>query len=236
MHLSVILILVLEFGNDLGQLVLFDVAEDFAVDGHDRGQAAAADAADGFDRPFAIFGCAVDGTPDLALDSHDEVLAALEVACGSHADLDLNVAGLLEFEQVVEGYDAVDFGDWDLEPICNFKCRLARDEAEVFLYAVQDHDQVARLVFPVRDELNDVIRKDLLRRGSDVRCGSHVLVFLRLVTCAVSPGGDSAVAEPTSPKKYRSRMLVFGPICKVLIEYVVAINCLGVLLKLLACV
>ena len=42
------------FGYDGGQMVLVDLAVDFTVDGHDRGQAAAADAAHRLNREFPV--------------------------------------------------------------------------------------------------------------------------------------------------------------------------------------
>ena len=37
-------------------------------------------------------------------------LAALKVTCGSHADLDLVASRFLQFKEIIECYNTIDFG------------------------------------------------------------------------------------------------------------------------------
>ena len=123
-----------------------------AVDDGDRREAAAAEAADGLDGEHAVVGGRVDADAELLLELLDEVVAAAQVAGGAEADLDDVLAGLLELEEVVEGDDAVDLRERDLQELARLDRDRARDVAVGLLHLVQHHDQVAGLVFPFFDE------------------------------------------------------------------------------------
>ena len=78
--------------DNLGHLLGGDGAEYFAVNGNHRSKAAAADAANGFNRKFTVFGYGVEADAEDALALVDQVLSAFQVAGRTHADRDL-VAG-----------------------------------------------------------------------------------------------------------------------------------------------
>ena len=94
----------------------------------------------------------VEADPELALECLDDVVAAAQVAGGAEAYLDDVLAGLLQLEEVVEGDDAVDLRQWNVQQPGDLQRDVARDVSEGLLHLVQDHDQVAWLVLPLGDE------------------------------------------------------------------------------------
>ena len=73
-------------------------------------------------------------------------------------------AGLRELKEMVKGNYAVNLGDRNIEGVRHFKSGLTRDVTEFFLYAMQDHDQVAGFFAPFFNE------------GIDFR-GKHFFLF-----------------------------------------------------------
>ena len=88
----------------------------------------------------------------VALNLAQHIFAAPQVAGRAQADLDLIAAGLLQFEEVVEGDHAVDLGQRHIQQVGDLEGHFARDVAERLLHAVQDHDQASRAGFPLGNE------------------------------------------------------------------------------------
>jgi hypothetical protein len=82
-----------------------------------------------------------------------QVFAALEVAGRSHADLNVVPSGFGELEIVVEGYNAINLGQGKVDFPRQLEDGGAREIAKLLLKLMQNHDEAARFVFPVLDEL-----------------------------------------------------------------------------------
>ena len=117
-----------------------------AVDGHNRGKAARANAAEDVQGELAVLCDTAFGDLELALESVQDLLCTLDVASGAKAYGDGIFALGLHGEEAVEGNNAVNASHRDSKAVCNYLLDLLRKISEVFLGLVQDVDEFARVV------------------------------------------------------------------------------------------
>src|SRR5882672_869387 len=191
-----------------------------AVD-HDRGRARAiAETIDGLERHPAVPRGPVEPDTEAPPGVFRQRHALHRLTRLRPADLHDVAAGRMITEVVVEGDDAVDFRDRQVEAIRDHRHGVARDMAELVLYLVQDLEERPGPPGMLRQHLVDrgpqrgwVSGHDPHRPaiGRAPQLGFHIRPIARGYDAADASGRAPATA-PSGHREYRSgRRIGFGP-------------------------